>query len=82
MGGPPGEPATPSDVHAWLQRQHVLLEHERQAERTQNALLLSQASPKTLARHGLALLGLCVSQVHIGAGAKTYVVWLTLGLLS
>ena len=64
---------TAADVHAWLCRQHVLLEHERGEERAQNALLLSQCAPRVLARHGLALLGLSVSRTFTGEGGKILV---------
>lgn len=64
---------TAADVHAWLCRQQVLLEHERGEERAQNALLLSQCAPRVLARHGLALLGLSVSRTFTGEGGKILV---------
>lgn len=66
-------PPSAAQVQAWLARQHDLLASEREEERTQNTLLLSQCAPRVLARHGLALLGLGVSNVRIGAGAQTYV---------
>lgn len=64
---------SPADVHAWLKRQYVLLEHERGEERSQNALLLSECAPRVLARHGLALLGLSVANAHTGEGGKVLV---------
>ena len=64
---------TAADVHAWLCRQQVLLEHERGEERVLCALLLSQCAPRVLARHGLALLGLSVSRTFTGEGGKILV---------
>ena len=66
-------PPTASELHAWILRQQVLLEHERKEEREQNALLLSKCPPRVLARHGLALLGLFVASSRTGEGGRLLV---------
>ena len=66
-------PPTASELHAWILRQQILLEHERKEEREQNALLLSKCPPRVLARHGLALLGLFVASSRTGEGGKLLV---------
>jgi len=57
-------------VQAWIDRQYKLLKRERVEERAQSALLLSRCAPRVLERNGLALLGLYVTCVRVGQGAK------------
>lgn len=68
-------PAAPDarQVQAWHTRLRELLDAERQEEREQSALLLSQTPPRLLERNGLALLGLYASAVRVGQGAKLLV---------
>ena len=62
--------ATESEVAAFLDRQITLLQHEREAEIEQTALLLSSCGPKLLERKGLALGALGVASIQIGLGGK------------
>ncbi|SAM77049.1 related to HCS1-DNA helicase A [Ustilago bromivora] len=66
---PPSEPL----LLRWFRRQSHLLAEEQKEEQAQSKLLLSKTAPKTLEKHGLALLGLGVASIRIGVGAKLLV---------
>lgn len=60
------------NVQAFIARQRLLLEREREAEIERSSLLLSNCGPKLLEQKGLSLGGLGIVSVNIGLGGKTY----------
>lgn len=68
MSSSPGE----SDLKAFISRQFVLLDREKNAEIERSSLLISKCSQTVLERRGLALGGLGVASVSIGLGGKRY----------
>ena len=65
--------ATDDELKVFINRQHILLDKEREAEIERTSLLLSNCPPKLLEQKGLCLAGLGVSSIGIGLGGKTYV---------
>jgi DNA polymerase alpha-associated DNA helicase A len=64
---------SPTDIPSFASHQIGLLDAELTAETTENAVLLSSASPVQLARAGLAILNLSVSSQRTGLGGKSVV---------
>lgn len=62
-----------SQLLAFIDRQKLLLNRERDAEVERSSLLLSNCGPRLLEQKGLALLGLGIHEVKIGLGGKTCV---------
>lgn len=62
-----------TDIPAFATAQLSLLDAELQAEVAETSTLLSQSSPTSLQRAGLAILNLVVSSQRTGLGGKTVV---------
>ncbi|KAJ4496074.1 AAA domain-containing protein [Lentinula edodes] len=62
-----------SQLLAFIDRQKLLLNRERDAEVERSSLLLSNCGPRLLEQKGLALLGLGIHEVKIGLGGKTLI---------
>jgi len=62
-----------TDIPAFATAQLFLLDAELQAEVAETSTLLSQSSPTSLQRAGLAILNLVVSSQRTGLGGKTVV---------
>ncbi|KAJ3864268.1 P-loop containing nucleoside triphosphate hydrolase protein [Lentinula novae-zelandiae] len=62
-----------SQLLAFIERQKLLLNRERDAEAERSSLLLSNCGPRLLEQKGLALLGLGIHEVKIGLGGKTLI---------
>ena len=61
------------NVQAFIARQRLLMQREREAEVERSSLLLSNCGPKLLEQKGLSLGGLGIISMNIGLGGKTYV---------
>lgn len=64
-------PKEPVDVDAFAQTQLALLDAELQSELAENSGLVSNASPTSLQRFGLAITNLVISAQRTGLGGKT-----------
>lgn len=62
---------TPLDIPTFAKTQLSLLDAELLAETSQTSLLLSTHAPRTLARAGLAVINLSLSNQRTGLGGKT-----------
>ena len=63
----------PTDISAFAATQLSLLDAELQAEVAETSTLISQSSPGTLQRAGLALTNLVVTSQRTGFGGKTII---------
>ena len=66
-------PIAPTDIPSFASTQLALLSAELQAELDETTALLSQSSPTSLQRAGVALLNLAISSQRTGLGGKTVV---------
>lgn len=61
-----------ADISVFFDRHLHLLQEERDAEIEQNAVLLSNCSPKLLEKRGLAVLNLMVMNIQVGMGGRKW----------
>jgi DNA polymerase alpha-associated DNA helicase A len=66
-------PISPTDIPSFASTQLSLLSAELQAELDETSVLLSQSSPTSLQRAGVALLNLGITSQRTGLGGKTVV---------
>ncbi|KAI9813459.1 MAG: hypothetical protein M1827_004134 [Pycnora praestabilis] len=63
----------PTEIPAWAASQMKLLDDELQAEVSETSTLVSQSSPFSLQRAGVAIINLVVASQRTGLGGKTVV---------